>query len=241
MTKNKKAVSLAIALSIVATALSLYSTVSITKLNSEETFNEKVEAGIEVYIAKKEAEMKGGAVAAPTEPVDVSIDDDAVKGDKDAPVTIIEFSDFECPFCARHFSQTLPQIQENYIDTGKVKYVFRDYPLGFHANAVPASVASECVREQGGDDAYWEYHDTLFENQKAIGSDDLKKYASDMGYDIAECLDSLKYADEVDADMKDGLAYGVQGTPAFFINGKFISGAQPYAAFESVIEEELNK
>ena len=237
MNKNKKLVSLAIALSVVATVLSIYLVISL----SGDSFDEKVEASIETYVEKKQEEARQAQAPEPTGPVDVSVDNDAVKGDSDAPVTIIEFSDFECPFCGRHFSQTMPDIQEKYIDTGKVKYVFRDFPLSFHQNAMSASLAAECVKGEGGDEAFWEYHDTLYNNQQALDVDSLKGYASDMGYDIADCLDSEKYADEINADFQAGQAAGVRGTPAFFINGNFLSGAQPFSAFEAAIEAELDK
>ncbi len=241
MTKNK-ITQVSIALSAIAIVLSTYVMISSAKFTAEENFNEKVEAGIEAYVQKQQDAAKAAqAPVQPTEPIDVSLDDDAVKGDKNAPVTIVEFSEYQCPFCKRYVDQTLVQIQEKYIDTGKVKYVFRDFPLDFHDNAKPAAMATECVREEGGDDAYWDYHDVLFENNTALDSDSLKKYASDMGYDIADCLDSEKYADEVDADTEEGKSYGVRGTPAFFINGKFLSGAQPFANFEKLIEEELAK
>jgi len=242
MNTHKKWTSITLILSVVALAISVYSVISIASLNEEEVFNEKVEVGIETYVQKQQDTAQAAqAPPVPTEPIDVSTDDDAMKGDKDAPVTIIEFSEYQCPYCKRYVDQTLGQIQEKYIDTGKVKYVFRDFPLDFHQNAKPAAMAAECVKAEGGDDAYWEYHDTLFENQQAISPDDLKGYASDMGYDIADCLDNEEYADEVDADTEEGKSYGVRGTPAFFINGRFLSGAQPFAAFEKLIEEELNK
>ncbi|MBU1111270.1 MAG: thioredoxin domain-containing protein [Nanoarchaeota archaeon] len=171
--------------------------------------------------------------------LEVSIDDDAVKGNADALVTIVEFSDFECPFCGRYVQDTYPSIVENYIDTGKVKYVFRDFPLSFHANAQKAGEAAECAGEQG---MYWEMHDLLFANQNALGIASLKAYADDLGLDtgdIDECLDSGAMADEIAQDMADGQRYGVSGTPAFFINGKLISGAQPFSVFEAEIEAAL--
>lgn len=171
--------------------------------------------------------------------LEVSVDDDAIKGDVNAPVTIVEFSDFECPFCGRYVQDTYPSIVEEYIDTGKVRYVFRDFPLNFHANAQKASEAAECAGEQG---MYWEMHDVLFENQNALGIASLKTYADELGLDtddFDECLDSGAMADEVLQDMADGQAYGVSGTPAFFINGKLISGAQPFSAFEVEIEAAL--
>ncbi len=171
--------------------------------------------------------------------VEVSEDDDAVLGKKDAPVTIIEFSDYECPFCGRHFQQTYPQLKNDYIDTGKVKLVYRDFPLGFHPTALPAAIAAECVREKGKDEAYFKYHDKLFQNQQSLTNDNLKKYAKELGYDIGTCLDSEKYKSEVEKDMRDGNAAGVSGTPSFFVNGKQIVGAQPFSAFKQAIDAEL--
>ncbi len=188
-------------------------------------------------------------------PVPVSIDDDAILGDKDASVTIIEFSDYQCPFCRKFWTETMPQLKKNYIDTGKVRFVYRDFPLGFHPNAGPAAEAAECAREVGGsDEAYYKMHDKIFQEQNKLdGGDpntgpvqstvsegwDLKKWAKDLGYDIGSCLDSGKYTDEVQNDESDGQASGVQGTPGFFINGQPLSGAQPYSVFKQMIDVEL--
>ncbi|VVB92027.1 Thioredoxin [uncultured archaeon] len=172
--------------------------------------------------------------------VRASPDDDPVQGLKDAPVTIIEFSDFQCPYCAKFYFQTLPQIRENYINTGKVKLVYRDFPLSFHQYAQKAAEAAECAQEQG---KFWEFHDKIYENQSALNNDNLKQYAKDLGLDIKEfntCLDSGKMSQEVMKDFQDGSSYGVTGTPAFFINGKKLVGAQPYEAFQRIIEQELN-
>ena len=174
------------------------------------------------------------------EKVKVSADDDAFKGDKNAPVTIIEFSDYECPFCTRFYTQTLAQIQKEYIDTGKVKFVYRDFPLGFHQNAQKAAEAAECAGEQ---DRYFDMHDKLFENGVAGGVASFKKFAGQIGLnqgDFDNCLDSGKMASEVKKDFQDGQSYGVSGTPAFFVNGKLISGAQPFSAFKQMIDAELN-
>jgi protein-disulfide isomerase len=240
---NQKLTITALVLAVVSLAASIYAGIGSYSLKASllnaDSFNTKVEEGINAYVKKQQAAQN--APAAPTKPVDVSVDNDAVEGDANAPVTIVEFSDFQCPYCGRYATQTYPQIKDKYIKTGKVKYVFRDFPLGFHENAKPAAIAAECVREKGGDDAFWKYHDTLYSNQGTLTADNLKKYASDLGYDIASCLDSQKYADEVDADMKDGQSYGVRGTPAFFINGTLLSGAQPFSAFETAIEAELSK
>lgn len=171
----------------------------------------------------------------------VSADNDPVKGLGGAPVTIIEFSDFECPYCARFFEQTLSQIEEKYIKTGKVKLVFRDFPLPFHRNAQKAHQAAECADEQ---DKFWEYHDLLFENYQSLSEENLKNYAESIGLNMTEfneCLNSEKMLSEVQKDLNDGSQYGVSGTPTFFINGIKLVGAQPYSAFEQIIEQELNK
>lgn len=169
-------------------------------------------------------------------------DDDPVKGDANAPITIIEFSDFECPFCGKFFRETLPLIQKEYIDTGIAKLVYRDFPLSMHENAQKAAEAAECADDQ---DKFWEYHDKLFENQGTLDVPSLKQYAIDLGLDgstFDDCLDSDKYADEVKADMDDGTNKGdVGGTPAFFINGIVLVGAQPFAVFKNVIDSELDK
>ncbi|MEK6853393.1 MAG: thioredoxin domain-containing protein [Nanoarchaeota archaeon] len=167
------------------------------------------------------------------------LDDDAVKGDEDAPVTIIEWSDFECPFCARFYRDTLPLIEEEYIKTGKVKLVFRDFPLSFHQNAQKAAEAAECAGEQG---KFWEMHDLLFEQGVEGGTAGFKQYAKQLGLNTAkfnECLDSGAMASEVRKDTADGAAAGIQGTPGFLINGKLVSGAQPFSSFKQVIDAEL--
>jgi protein-disulfide isomerase len=176
--------------------------------------------------------------------IEVSLDDDPVKGSPNAKVTIVEFSDFQCPFCARFAAQTLPQIEEKYIKTGKVKLVYRDFPLNFHQYAQKAAEAAECADEQG---KFWEYHDILFQKQSewaTVGESKFKEYAQQLGLNTQkfnQCLDSGKYANEVQKDYNDGLKYGVSGTPTFFINGIKVVGAQPYSVFEQIIEQELSK
>jgi len=173
--------------------------------------------------------------------VDVSIDDDEIKGDINAPVTIIEFSDYECPFCVRFYSQTFKQIDDTYIKTGKVRFVYRDFPLSFHNNAQKAAEAAECAGEQG---KYYEMHNKLFEEGVLGGVTSFKKYAEDLGLNTAEfnsCLDTGKFEQEIQKDIQDGASAGVSGTPAFFINGREISGAQPFGVFQQIIEGELSK
>ena len=174
----------------------------------------------------------------------VSSDDDPFLGSPEAPITIIEFSDFECPFCKRFFDGTLKDIITNYVDTGKVKYVLRDFPLsGIHPNAEIAAEAANCANEQ---DKYWEFHDLLFENQEDWVSGnttvEFKKYSSSLGLNGAQfdlCLENRKYVDEILKDMQDGFDAGVQGTPTFYINGVKVVGAQVYSVFKQVIDEEL--
>ncbi|OGJ12524.1 hypothetical protein A3K62_01350 [Candidatus Pacearchaeota archaeon RBG_16_35_8] len=178
---------------------------------------------------------------------EVSEDDDAVLGKADAPITIIEFSDYQCPFCTKFWSETLPLIKENYIDTGKVKLIYRDFPLtSIHPMAQSAAEAAECVRKVAGNDAaYYKYHDKLFQNQASLSEENLKLWATQMGYNIGSCFDSGEFTDEVLADMNAGSAAGVTGTPGFFIISEtgetnFLAGAYPFDAFQQIIEGELS-
>jgi predicted DsbA family dithiol-disulfide isomerase len=168
--------------------------------------------------------------------VEVAAGDGPPRGPEDAPVTIVEFSDFQCPYCAR-VNPTLDEVLKRYPD--QVRVVFRHFPLEFHKEAPKAAEASRCASEQG---KFWEYHDLLFANQKALGVDQLKQYAAQLGLDQADfdqCLDSGREAAAVQQDMADGRAAGVSGTPAFFINGRFVNGALPVEAFVEAIEAEL--
>ena len=159
------------------------------------------------------------------------------KGPEGAKVTIVEFSDFECPFCSRG-AATIDQVMEQY--AGKVKLVFRHFPLDFHAKAPKAAEAAMCANEQK---KFWEMHDLLFKNQSKLAVENLKEHAASLGLDatkFAECLDSGKMKKIVDDDTAAGRKVGVSGTPAFFINGTMLSGAQPIEAFKEVIDAELN-
>ncbi|GEM_PF-499467 len=183
---------------------------------------------------------KGAASGTATaKAMDVSVDDDPVLGNADAPVTIVEFSDYQCPFCSKFFTETEGQLRKDYVETGKVKLVYRDFPLEFHPEAEPAALAADCANEQG---KFWEYHDLLFTNQAELSDANYKKWAADLGLDTQKfnkCYKNLQYLDEVKKDLADGQKYGVSGTPAFFINGKMISGAQPYTVFQQEIEAAL--
>lgn len=195
----------------------------------------------------------------PPGPVKVSMDDDAVLGAANAPVTMIEFSDYECPFCKRHFMEVFPDIKKEYIDTGKVKLVFRDYIAVPSHNPLATSqaLAAQCAKELGGDGAYFAYHDAVFTKTTSNGAgmklSDLNVIAKDMALDTAkfqECLDSQKYKAEIAKDQADGAAAGVNGTPSFFIgkstadgtiDGTMVEGAQPYAAFKAAIDKALGQ
>ena len=176
--------------------------------------------------------------------VEVDAGDSPMIGDKNADITIVEFSDFECPYCGRFYSETLSSIEKNYIDAGKVRLYYMDFPLTeIHPNAQKAAEAARCVREQKGDDGFWKMHNKLFENQQDLSIDNFKKWARELGVSgskFDECLDKGKYSSAVQDDSAYGQSLGVQGTPAFFINGKLLSGAQPYSAFEQAIDEALS-
>ena len=186
--------------------------------------------------------------AQPSGPVNVSADDDAYLGNKNAPITLIEFSDFQCPFCRKFYKETFPQIKKEYIDTGKARLVYRDFPLSFHSGATSAAEGAECAKEQG---KFWEMHDAIFDEQEKQGSgtvqftaNDVKKWAAKIGLNTSkfnQCLDSGRYKQEVEKDIADGSVAGVTGTPAVFINGRLVVGAQPFTAFKVIIDEELKK
>lgn len=199
----------------------------------------------------------GVSEAEPTSagPTRISLDDDAVMGDKNAPVTIIEFGDFECPFCKRSFEELLPRLKREYIDPGKVKLVYRDFPLDFHQNARKEAEAAECARDQGGDAVYYRYHDQIYAQTQSNGTGlaltQLPVIAKSLGLNVSQfeqCLDSGKYAQEVEKDYQDGMAAGVTGTPGWFIGksgtdntitAPATEGAQPYELFKTIIEEQL--
>lgn len=204
---------------------------------------------IAMAIASAQAEQEQAAQPRPTmAPADVPLRDAPIMGDPDAPVTIVEYSDYQCPFCARHFQETMPQLVKTYVDTGKARYVFKDFPLtSIHPEAPVAHEAARCAREIGGDEAYWDMHDRLFESQEKWAGNPqhaalFKTFAADLGLDSAvfdECLVSGRYASAIQADVQEGAGFGVTGTPAFYINGQPLSGAQPYGVFVQVIDALL--
>lgn len=186
-------------------------------------------------------------------PVTASIDDDAILGNKKtAKVAIIEFSDYECPYCQQHWQNTHSEIVEKYIDTGEVIFVYRDLPLSFHPSALPAARAANCAREQGGDDMYYAYHDEIFKVGLTSESQ-LSGFADNLGLNASKfssCVDSDKYDDEINADANDAALAGIGGTPGFVVgvldsdgnvDGVRIGGAYPFSSFEQIIIEQLDR
>ena len=159
-----------------------------------------------------------------------------VKGDPNAPSTIIEFSDFQCPFCEKFWSTTFLQLEVDYINTGKAKFIYKHLPLTqVHGFAFKAAEASECAADQG---KFWEYQDILFERQDRLSKSNLKSYAKEIGLDSTlfdACLDSGVMAERVKADMHEAVRRGVSSTPVFFVNGQIVEGAQPFTVFKSIL------
>jgi protein-disulfide isomerase len=180
----------------------------------------------------------------PSSPVEVEIGDAFSIGAADAPVVIVEFTDFQCPFCARHFAQTFSQIKADYIDTGKVRYYFKDFPLTIHPQAPKAAEAARCAGDQG---EFLAMHGLLFAHQTTwSGRTDAESVFSSLaesaGLDMTlfnECLSDGRYEAAVAADLEQGIRLGINGTPAFFLNGNYLSGAQPYSVFQQAIESLL--
>jgi len=188
--------------------------------------------------------------------ITTTIDDDPVKGASTAPVTIVEFSDFECPYCKLFFEETLPQLESQYIDMGKVKLVYRDLPLITHEPAATSEArAANCAREQGGDDVYFRYHNNIFLTTKSGGSgltiDQIIGISNKMNLDeekFKACYTSTKYADEVKADFEEAVRIGAKSTPTFVIGktrpdgvveGVIVEGAAPFALMQSIIDPLL--
>ncbi len=182
-----------------------------------------------------------------TKPVNIAINDqDHILGNKDAAVTIVEFSDFQCPFCRSFFEASYQDIKKEYIDTGKARLIFRHFPLDFHPGAKPAALGSECAAEQG---KFWEFHDKVFQEQAKLGqgtvqftTTDIKRWAASLKLNMAQfnkCFDTSKYAKRVTDDAAYGASVNVTGTPSFFVNGTRLVGAQPFASFKTTIDAAL--
>ena len=222
----------------------------LTNFNSDKISQEELDnaiAKLELKILEKQLPKNQ-----PTLPLKISAGDNPIIGNPDAAITIIEFSDFQCPFCAKFHTETLPTIMEEYINKGTVKLVFRDFPIqNIHPNAVPASIAAECANEQG---KFKQMYHTLFEKQKEWSNLEtsyaitiFNQYASEMELDeekFDSCLRNAKYLEDVQNDLNDGRTYGVTGTPGFFIGNEKIGfvelkGSQPFESFKKIIDSQL--
>jgi protein-disulfide isomerase len=191
-------------------------------------------------VAAIEARLGGNRPAAPdpAKVYEIQTAGAQAKGAEMAPVAIVEFSDFQCPFCAR-VVPTLKQIENTY--QGNVRIIWKHLPLAIHKDAVPAALAAEAAGNQG---KFWEFHDRLFADQTKLGADDLRQHAKELQLDMNRFEADIIGADEkktVETDMAEATALGVNGTPGIFINGRFVAGAVPYEEFAKMIDEELTK
>jgi protein-disulfide isomerase len=208
--------------------------------------------GIQRDLQDIKALLQGRAAQGPPPPVtpesrELSLANSYVRGSDGAPLVLVEFSDFQCPFCGRHARQTMPQIDKDYVSTGKLRYVMRNLPLEqIHPDALRAAEAAECAGDQG---KYWPMHDKLFGSQQALSAPDLLRYAQEMGVEpgaFQKCLESAPHAGKIRQDIAEAQAAGITGTPTFFLGfaepgGKVkvlrrIQGAQPYPVFKSAID-----
>lgn len=237
---------------LVSIVLGLFAISAIKDLNTELSSQKELTAKIltELEKIKNSPAIRKAAPRNARQPkiATVSIDDDPVKGSPDAPVTIVEFSDYECPFCKKFYDNAYRQIKEEYIDKGKVKMVFRDYPLPFHKKAIPAALAANCAGEQG---KYWEVHDYFFENPRKLDRESIMISAKEFDVDYGQfekCMNDETKITEIKKDMADAKKYGVTGTPAFFIGktgdgkeitGVLVGGARPFESFKSEIDPLL--
>ena len=213
------------------------------------------QAEIEKAVKELKDLARAGQPAPPPAPesIQLAIDDDPVKGDRKARLVLVEFSDYQCRFCARFMRETLPEIDKDYIKTGKLKYVFRDFPItSAHKDAFKAALAAGCALDQG---KYWEMHDRLFENQAAFTVYNLMQRAEEIGLNketFQKCLNNNEYATEVQSDFADGTKAGVNQTPFFFLGLTepnspkvkvltVISGAKPYSVFKAAIDSALQQ
>ena len=168
----------------------------------------------------------------------IPTDGDPSIGPEDAPITIVEFSDYQCPYCVRWYQEVHKRLLEAY--KGKIRFVYRDFPLySIHPEAQAAAEAADCAGEQN---AYWQYHDALFSQKNGLGNAAYLQYASELGLDadqFGKCVSERRYKAEVDADFKFATSSGVSSTPTFFVNGLAVIGAQPFEVFQQIIEKEL--
>jgi protein-disulfide isomerase len=192
-----------------------------------------------VQTAIAEAVGRPAPTATPVPRQDIKFDKDSPAwGSPNAKITIVEYSDFQCPYCEQFYQNAYPLIKKNYGD--KVRFVFQNYPLDIHPDAAPAANAAACAEEQG---KFWEYHDYLFSHQTDLSHDALIKDAQAVNVgnikQFTDCFNANKYDEKIKSQIDAGSAYSVGGTPTFFINGTYLAGAQPYSLFKKVIDSEL--
>ena len=220
-----------------------------------EALRKELEAMKKIVAGYKEREEKARLARLPVRDSDFTLqvgDADPSEGSAEAPVVLVEFTDYQCPFCGRHKKETMPELLKNYVETGKMRYVLRDFPLGNHKYAPKAHEAAHCAGEQG---KYWEMSEQLFANQRALMPEKLPEYAQAAGVtDMAafqNCLDSGKYAETAQRSLDEGVKAGVSGTPSFLLGvmepdgktfkaRKFIRGAQKYSVFDDAIKEVMS-
>ncbi|MBI2981703.1 MAG: DsbA family protein [Deltaproteobacteria bacterium] len=198
---------------------------------------QKNQEAFQAYLAnlRKKADI-AYLIAAPK--LEVPEGDAPAMGPKDAPIRLVEYTDYECPFCGRA-RDAVNQVLKEY--KGKVRYVIKDFPLSFHKNAFKAHEAAHCAGEQG---KYWDLNKKIWDNQRSIAEEDLKKYATEIKLkkkEFEDCLNSGKFASLIRQNVQEGQDVGVSGTPAFFINGRPLSGARPFAAFKEIIDGQLSR
>ncbi len=233
--QNMRYTPILMALLLVAAFLLGVLTTKVAYLENSNTGNQQAAA----------PQASGAATPAPGAKVNVSTGAFPVLGDKNAKVTIVEFADFQCPFCEQWFTNVEGDLIKDYVNTGKVKFAFRNYAF-LGQESTWAAEAAYCANDQG---KFWDYHDYLYkhqgqENSGAFSKANLEQFASDLGLNTSQfnsCLDGDKYAAQVASDVKDGQAAGVNGTPTSFVDGQSVVGAQPYSAFKTLIDQELAK
>jgi protein-disulfide isomerase len=204
------------------------------------TNTQLIEQAVDTALLQQEDKLTELLSSLPTQPAGPNardyIDDDPSKGPKDAPVVIVEFSDFNCQYCKRFMSETLEPLLEAYGD--QILFVYRDFTI-LGPSSIDAAVAAECANEQ---DAFWEYHDILFNNQARFSNEELIGYAEELNLDIeafSACLEDPEFVNEVRRDTAAAQQTGARGTPAFLVNGQVVSGAQPFEGFAAIIDQEI--
>lgn len=219
--------------------------------------NENIAVQAALIPSQKPGQPQAAVQPDPTTPVKVDISGNPVLGDKNAKLTLVEFSDYECPFCKKSFEEVLPSLKKNYIDTGKVRLIYKNLPLSFHQNSAKESEAALCAQDQGGDVAFYQYHDQIFTKTTSGGTgialDQLPGLAKEIGLNVTQfqkCLDSGKFKAQVDKDVAEAGKVGASGTPTWFlgkntssssVEGTIIVGAQPFSVFKQAIDQQLSQ